>query len=364
MKLVYYKNLDGVRAIAALMVVFFHFFHEMSNELSPTLSIIKKIASIGQTGVTLFFVLSGFLITRILINTKDTEGYFKNFYVRRTLRIFPLYYFFLVIYFFVSPLFLTINEFHFNDEFYYFTYLQGFARTFGWDVSGPNHFWSLAVEEHFYLFWPFVIFYVAKKNLGKIILAIIILAILVRVILLNNNYSVFLFTFTRIDSLAIGAILALLELKKLLTLKHIKYFIGLFVGLVVVTLLIWILLAGEGSNYIQNLRYLLLSLVYFSMLGSLLCIPKEHGVNRLLETRFFQYTGKISYGLYVYHPLVFMFCVQYLHTDYLILNLIIGTLITYVVAGLSYKYFESQFLRLKKYFEYKKPNSLSQPKEA
>lgn len=81
MKLNYYRNLDGVRAIAALMVIIFHFFHELNTQDSYIL-VLKKMATVDQIGVTLFFVLSGFLITRILINTKETRGYFKNFYLR------------------------------------------------------------------------------------------------------------------------------------------------------------------------------------------------------------------------------------------------------------------------------------------
>ena len=310
------------------------------------------MANIGQTGVTLFFVLSGFLITRILINTKDSPGYFKNFYLRRTLRIFPLYYLFLIIYFFIAPFFLHLERFNFENEFYYFSYLQGFARTFGWDVAGPNHFWSLAVEEHFYLFWPFVIFLASKKNIAKFILGIIVLTIVVRSLLLSNNYSVFLFTFTRIDSLAIGAILALMEIKNYFKSSNLKYFVGMLGGLVLLTLFTWFALSGEGNDYVQNFRYLLLSLLYFSLIGSLLSIPKEHFINSALTTKFLQYTGKISYGLYVYHPLVFMFCAQYFWTESLLLNFFLGTLLSYLIAGLSFAYFESQFLKLKKYFEY------------
>ncbi len=151
MKLIYYKNLDGIRAIAALMVMFFHFFASIKIN-TPTLSVLLKLSIFGQTGVTLFFVLSGFLITRILISTKHNTDYFKNFYLRRTLRIFPLYYLFLLIYYYIYPLIFNTGFTPIKDQLYFYAYIQNFAETFHWTANGPNHFWSLAVEEHFYLF--------------------------------------------------------------------------------------------------------------------------------------------------------------------------------------------------------------------
>jgi len=114
-KLQHFSELDGIRAIAALMVMFFHFFQHLETSNSILL-LVKKASIFGQTGVSLFFVLSGFLITRILINTKDTPNFFYNFYLRRTVRIFPLYYLFLIIYFLLFPgwnthkLFLLTNK--------------------------------------------------------------------------------------------------------------------------------------------------------------------------------------------------------------------------------------------------------------
>src|ERR1700755_1520169 len=96
----YYKGLDGVRGLAALMIMFYHFTPDSSNTGS-FLHFLKKISVIGQSGVTLFFVLSGFLITRILLASKPNKDYFKKFYTKRALRIFPLYYLFLIICFFI-----------------------------------------------------------------------------------------------------------------------------------------------------------------------------------------------------------------------------------------------------------------------
>lgn len=132
MKISYYKELDGVRAIAALMVMVFHFFLYLKTSV-PTLLVIKKLTGIGQTGVSLFFVLSGFLITRILLKTKNNEHYFKSFYIRRAIRIFPLYYFFLAIYFFLIPIIKNTSFIPFNEQFYFWVYLDNIPMTFKWN---------------------------------------------------------------------------------------------------------------------------------------------------------------------------------------------------------------------------------------
>jgi peptidoglycan/LPS O-acetylase OafA/YrhL len=353
MKLNYYKNLDGVRAIAALMVVFFHFFREIEPN-SNFLKILSKIAVFGQTGVTLFFVLSGFLITRILFNTKDTSGYFKNFYLRRALRIFPLYYLFLIIYYYLLPIIVGLTTPSFSQQIFYYIYLQNFASTFNWDAVGPNHLWSLAVEEHFYLFWPFIVYFFSPKNLTKIIVGIIVGALFLRIYMLNDGYGVFYFTFTRFDSLAIGALLAILEMKNYFKNENAKYFLILLFLIFVPTILMWTYFAGEGNFYIQTFKYLFISLVYFSIIGFLLSIKENHAINGVLKTRLFSYTGKISYGLYVYHPIAYSICITFIHLDNIMLNFVAGLIMTYLMASVSFYLFESPFLRLKKYFDYNK----------
>jgi peptidoglycan/LPS O-acetylase OafA/YrhL len=350
MKLTYYKQLDGIRAIAALMVLFFHFFRDVTTQSIP-LKVLKELSNFGQTGVTLFFVLSGFLITRILLNTKETSGYFKNFYVRRILRIMPLYFLFLIVWYLVVPLVTGTDFASFNQEIYYFTYLQNFARTFDWDSTGPHHFWSLAVEEHFYLFWPLVIYLFSKKNLTKIIIGVILFAMLLRAYMLWQGYSVFIFTFTRFDALAIGALLAILELKGVFRSEKSPIFLRLFIGIITLSVLLYAFV-GEGNDVLQNLRYLLLSFAYFALLGVVLCYRKDHFLNTVLKTRFLTYTGKISYGLYVYHPLVLLIFTTYFSTGIILVDLLIIGGMSYALAGISYRYFESPFLGLKKYFEY------------
>jgi len=180
-------ELDGVRGIAVLMVIVFHAFWFNQFYFGESVKEVMRFAILGQTGVDLFFVLSGFLITRILLATKGKKYQIRNFYIRRLLRIFPLYYMCLIIFFLVIPLlsndFSGINNifsFHFWS---YILYLQGFTFTFLNQFNGPVHFWSLAVEEHFYIFWPFFVLFFSVSGLIRTSLILIFVCIVSRIVL-------------------------------------------------------------------------------------------------------------------------------------------------------------------------------------
>lgn len=349
MKLIYHKNLDGLRALAALMVMMFHFFPtiEVNTKL---LQFLSKASLFGQTGVTLFFVLSGFLITRILIQTKQHNGYFKVFFMRRVLRILPLYYLYLVLVYFCFASLVFEETPSLNQQFYYYSYLQNFALTFGWDAIGPLHYWSLAVEEHFYLFWPFVILITPTKHLAKVIVCLIVLTFLLRIMLLNNELPIFFFTFTRMDSLAIGALLAVLELKQVFKPINKPKFLYLFLAIFAPTLFLLIYFTGEANYYVLLVKYTLLSFVYFALIAYALCLQTGHLLNKILASQFSSYTGKISYGLYVFHPLVYLTIDKIFFIESILINLFFKVLFTYLVAMLSFHVFEAYFLRLKRYF--------------
>ena len=154
------KALDGIRALAILPVVFFHL----------------GLLPVGWVGVQLFFVLSGYLITKILVAAKenDLRPYLSRFYWRRSLRIFPLYFVFLAI--------AAISFSAFREDWpWLVTYTANFARLRETDLSEPFvHLWSLAVEEQFYLVWPFVLYFASTDALRRLIIAIIVAAPLLR----------------------------------------------------------------------------------------------------------------------------------------------------------------------------------------
>ncbi len=348
MKLKYHDNLDGVRAIAVLMVMIFHFFPAENNGV--IMSILKKFANLGQTGVTLFFVLSGFLITRILINTKEKSKYFTNFYMRRFLRIFPLYYVFLILTFFVFDPIIEGKIPYFIDQVYYYTYLQNFAMTFGWTTIGPSHFWSLAVEEHFYLFWPLLVYLLNIKKLRTVIFGIIFFSIVLRIIFLLNNLNVFYFTFTRIDSLSMGALLAVLEYKAYIKKQNANKFL-IIIGFTIIPNLIFLFFYSNKDSIIeQTLKFSFISLLYFGVIGYVISIGDRKFINKFLKLPFLSFTGRISYGLYVFHPISYMLFLYLFKTRFVLINIFAGFVLSYVFSIFSYYLIERSFLKLKRFF--------------
>jgi peptidoglycan/LPS O-acetylase OafA/YrhL len=194
--------LDGIRAYAVLMVCIVHFFTIDETSLYETnkyLGIIFiKLSFIGLMGVPLFFLLSGFLITGILLDSKKSPKYFSTFYMRRFLRIFPLYYFVLAISFIALPFLIKIDNNGMKiiqQQGWLWTYtsnIYNFICSNSWDGSSNfpwfSHFWSLCVEEHFYIFWPLLVYFTNDKWLPRIMWSIVcISALSVIFVYLNSS---------------------------------------------------------------------------------------------------------------------------------------------------------------------------------
>lgn len=349
-KLKHYNELDGVRAIAVIMVMFYHFFKDVDVQ-QDILILLKKISLFGKTGVSLFFVLSGFLITRILLNTKQDDSYFKSFYIKRVLRIFPLYYFFLVIYYFVVPFFLNQSFAGFSQQMWYWTFMQNFALTFDWNSAGPIHYWSLSVEEHFYLFWPLIIYYCSLKNIKWVILLLCAISFIVRFILIKNHIEESLFTFARFDELAIGSFLAILELQNKLVKQNLKKFITVFIIFLIP--LIYISLNNGNYSLLESCaRYFVLAMVYGSFVAIAIIIEPENWLKKSLDNNTLKSIGKISFGLYVYHPICFDIIINYLRITNLALTFVLSFGLAYLVSILSYHLLEKKFLKLKTQFSH------------
>lgn len=340
----YLTELDGVRGLAALMVMYFHFFTGIHSHPGAIIKFLVKTAVFGQTGVILFFVLSGFLITRILLSVKSSSHYFSNFYIRRSLRIFPLYYLALCIYLLAS---FTGAASTSITTWYYWPYLQNIAMSFKWDIQGPVHFWSLAVEEHFYLFWPVVIYFTSVKRLHFVIGSIVLCAIALRAILFYYGFEVFYFTGTTMDALAIGAILAVKEKNDRLSMYSRGFYLRCFSLAIVLLLMLWFFSTGKGLLIIQTFKGTFIALIYYLLILLLLDMRKNNLVKKILNQKVLQYTGKISYGLYVYHVLCFSVYSKFVKTSYLWLDFLNCFILSYVVASLSYYLFEARFLTLK-----------------
>ena len=329
------------------MVIFFHYFIVI-NPSNQLLAGIKKIAVFGQTGVSLFFVLSGFLITRILLKSKSDKDYFKNFFIRRSLRIFPLYFLFLIIYYYFLP--FWFGELNNSPKWFYWVYLQNIAMTFNWPNNGPSHFWSLAVEEHFYLFWPFVVYFLNTKKVFVFGISLILISFLFRFILTQANYESFYFTFSRLDDLVLGTFLALLEKKNFLNSKAKKIFYTTFIFLFFLNLISFLFAQYIPHFWLQIFKYPLIGTLYFTLIGILIC-PPESSLFNFLKFPWLRFSGKISYGLYVYHPLVFMVSEKFLQINNVFIEFSSLVLITVLVSIFSFYVYENQFLKLKRFFD-------------
>ena len=323
-------QLDGLRAVAVSCVMVFHFI--------PSLD---RIAPLGSIGVRLFFVLSGFLITRILLDlrTRPVGPALRSFYIRRALRIFPLFYLALALSWAmnIGPVRSTIG-WHVS----YLTNLYLFDRG-GWHGS-ISHLWSLAVEEQFYLVWPWLVLLVPATRLPQMIVAMIAIAPLSRLLVGGPMTSVL--PTSCLDSLGAGALLAFPAV------RASAMRAGSVAGLPLLSVTLGLRYAGVATVPLEIALDFGVSLTAAWMVGR--AIDGFGGVaGALLIARPITYVGTISYGLYLYHG--FMPYILGRHVPgFLELNwaarFTLLTAATLAIASISWRFFESPILALKDYF--------------
>jgi len=336
-------QLDAVRGLAVLLVL----VHNTNNY--PSLHL-QLISDNGWMGVDLFFVLSGFLITGILIDTKQSEGYFRNFYARRCLRIWPLYYAVLLFMFVIVPL-LRPSEAHTvfdrSSPWWAFPlFLQNFLVRNPTGATGPlGVAWSLAVEEQFYLVWPLVVRFCSEAQIRKIAIAVICFSPALRFYLSLHQVNIYSNTFCRLDGLMAGALLALVIRSasfvpsKFLTRAWITFLIS-------APLAVMVEVGFHAKWIVFSLTALAsVSFIYLSLFST------QTWLQAFLTYRFLVYTGTISYGIYLLEKIP-LDAAKTFHLDkHGFLALPITAAATYVMAALSWNFLEKPFLRLKRFFE-------------
>jgi len=359
MKKIHFPGLNGVRFIAALLVIIDHTELFKSYLGMPTLWANSYSAYLGAFGVSIFFVLSGFLITYLLLEEqKEAPIQIKHFYIRRVLRIWPLYYLIVVLGFFIVPHigFLQVPTYSagMGDSLGRFLLFAGLSANVAFvylpTVAFANILWSVAVEEQFYLIWPHVVKF--KRTLLWIMLLLIVgyLALKFFAGEVDSKFEELVIR-TRFSSMIIGGIGAYLVFTKHSLIKYA------YTRITQVTL--FLLFALLLLNYIdfKSIEFLQEELLSLVVCGLILNIATNPQSIVKLEHPVLNYFGKISYGLYVYHLFAVVLVLKGLHTllpirewsPWISYPLTLGSilLLTTGISHLSYRYFESYFLKKK-----------------
>ena len=383
-------RLDGLRGLAILLVMLYHTTHYglARTTLAEALTIVP---SVGWSGVDLFFVLSGFLITGILLAAKHSTTYYSAFYARRVLRIFPLYYATLAFFLILVPrieLFSQVDYFWnpgaTRQQFWYWLYLSNVqaAITGVWQHQTLDLTWSLAIEEHFYLVWPLVVRHVSERRLLSICAGTIVAALLLRAALVVAGapaLSAYTLTPCRLDTLATGAAIAILArraggLEALARASRVVLAASLALFVAVQA---WIrlgqpavtgyeaitrqVLALNTGPLMQTLGYTLLCGIYGALLVWVLTAPTRAIRARFFEMAWLRSLGLYSYALYLLHFFVALMIVSvfapanfpehFVMAQLFFWLLSIGT--AYALARASWVLIEAPMLRFKRFFPYR-----------
>lgn len=367
-------ELDGFRGVAILGVMLLHFVATMFQQPQNIVErVLGKLLGYGMWGVDLFFVLSGFLITGILYDTRESPRYFKAFYMRRTLRIFPLYYGVLIVVLLLIP--RSLLETYTPEaldtrraQFWLWTYLSNVycAKEAAFALPYLSHFWTLAIEEHFYLFWPLVIRLAERVAAMRIALGLSVMALGLRLVLhqvSDNELWAQMLTPCRLDSLCCGAWFALAirgpEGPAAIGRNWQKWLWGS--GAV-----LFLLMATPKSLLSHDINLPLKETALAVFAGSVIFAAAWREGPRLLKipmrAEVLRFFGKYSYGLYVFHSIIAYGCWKHdtarhfqplvgSHTTAVLVQAALGCALSLLIAMASYHLFETKFLALKKWFK-------------
>ena len=348
-------SLDGIRGAAVLLVVLFHYFPHAG------FSVLSRVAAFGWAGVDAFFVLSGFLITGILFNKRGSPHFFRNFYMRRALRLFPLYYSIFALILLLTP-FLHIQWRLGHLPFLLYGANMALAHDISLGILGPftlRHLWSLGVEEQFYFIWPWIVASrLSRTALINLCASIIVGVFLLRLVMVHFDASPWLIYQslpTRMDSLLVGALIALIPLPSIRNASIVA-----FVAFGVCCLVAW----RSHSTYqvtpqMMSFGYTALALLFGALL--VLSLHPATAARRFFSLPVLRFYGKYSYGLYLWHFLLADRMDDFFHwfapkvghnSVALLLYFAIALAGSTLVAVASFHYLETPFLNLKRFFKH------------
>jgi peptidoglycan/LPS O-acetylase OafA/YrhL len=358
---VHFFNLDVLRAMAVIMVVVYHGYHAYNGwfhkvELPGGPFFVKYIENFFENmslGVDFFFLISGFLITYLLLVEKENSGKISmgKFYVRRILRIWPLY-------------FLIVGMAHFiciaadSPEPHYLgtlCFVNNFETISRHSMDYPFvHFWTLSIEEQYYLLWPLVLTFIPASKLPHTFIFLIVSACIYKVVIAatsdNSFYIMYYHSVTRGDAIVLGALIAWFHQRKPLELK-ISFPIRLVVYfLFAASFFLWMCISDRSWFELVLVRYFFLAGFVFVLLNYLFNPTAKFAFTK---KNFLHYIGKISFGIYVYHNILLPFVVKRMYKwemQSAIVFWLIYMVSVLLVSALSYEFLEKRILRFKDRF--------------
>jgi peptidoglycan/LPS O-acetylase OafA/YrhL len=341
-------ELDGLRGVAVILVLLAH--STMVFVRVPLFT--AWLDRYGSLGVQIFFVLSGFLITRILLETRGSSHFFSSFFARRGLRIYPLYYGV-----FAFVVLSGIVHQHGVHWWVYALYLSNLVYGHQPQPAPLAPVWSLAVEEQFYLVWPFVVFLVSRRVLQRILFVVIALTVFLRFTGLLYPHN----TLLQLDALSIGALIAC-RVDGIGSWRKSAAFLA------------WLMPLGMGFGDNAVLNSLSQTIQVVSAAALLVILLDENGrASWLFRAPALRYVGTISYGVYLLHSFVFSaflrlpFFTRAVDSGSLfqaVLFLVLEYALVIVVASASFFFFERPFLLLKRFFTAESTSSRRKKEES
>lgn len=346
----HYSQINALRFFAAFGVIHLHWFDKGILSLFDLTTSLDF--SFGSYGVQIFFILSGFLIAEILIkkkrSTEDRSRILKNFYIRRVLRIFPVYFLYIFL------LLLLKDKYVLDNIIWYLSHTVNIRFYLDQSLSDiwSDHLWTLSIEEQFYLFFPLIFVFISKRMELVFVILLLSFSIVYDVVSVNNEFHGLLLPG---QSMFLGAGIFLAVLKQnyftIFGWFEKDFWKYLSLVLLITTIVVYyIYFPVETNNVFID--------IYLAIIFSLLVVSFIYGFNsglkKLFENSFIGYLGQISYGLYIFHkiiPLVVLIFTEHFNIH---LNLplfyFVNLSLLILLSHFSWRFFESKFLLLKKYF--------------
>ena len=356
--MIHLRGLNGIRAIAAVAVVISHISLQLPDfGLRPIFTDSKGQVSgilLASYGVTMFFALSGFLITFLLLKEKESQTiHIKHFYVRRVLRIWPLYYLFLAIS--LLTYFIFDVNYYAPGLWFYIFFSANIAMIVNAMLPFIGHLWSIGVEEQFYMFWPWL----ARNDNRKLLKIAFIFVILFYGLKFLLFILVPKYPFLNIGLIALGVsrfhIMIMGCISAILYYNH-SHYIGILTSKAV-QILAWIILGLAACNLFQ-ISSALIDHEVIALVTIVIILGQIERKNMIidLDRTWLNFIGKISYGIYVIHPLLIFLALQIIGSfdqssieNYIFIYLVV-IVSTILLSYLSYEYFEKRFLNYKSRF--------------